>query len=394
MEQSADFVPLGSAHISGSEQSPSALINASLPTLRNHKRNVHTKSRGVIASVTPPVPEYSIKLSKLTPNQQRGLDWLSSAARDKFANSWEGVLSSWGVRPSHKGTCVILPEAWKAMDPKDIMESFQDYEHPTSSDDRATWGFRDHSTTMARAAAWFLEDWPRRGGDLDNFLGCGPFRPMDAFHLCHHDHCLVHITYEGADINQDRTNCCNEARILRHNGADIPEHCMSHSPPCLLQHAALTTFEVFRIQLFVLRSALGVEQPRPLPRPRYYKYPTHETQLPIKARLSAIKFDERDLATNPMTVKKYGKPDLICVFCTCLKAFSSIINLWSHYIRQHDAVSNDERLAEVKRTAALWDTYWTDHSEGGKNSPTKTKLRQVLAGNDFAWEDVLDWGLR
>ena len=48
---------------------------------------------------------------------------------------------------------------------------------------------------------------------------------MDGSHLCHHEHCIVHLTYESADTNLDRWNCCLEARFLRQEGRKVPEHC-------------------------------------------------------------------------------------------------------------------------------------------------------------------------
>lgn len=94
---------------------------------------------------------------------------------------------------------------------------------------------------------------------------------MDASHTCHHDYCLIHVTYKAADVNMSRQDCCREARRLRQqNAADVPEHCFisKHDPLCLMQHAALTTPEVYYIQFAVLRQAKGLETANPIPRPR------------------------------------------------------------------------------------------------------------------------------
>ena len=59
-----------------------------------------------------------------------------------------------------------------------------------------------------------------------------------------------------------------------------------------------------------------------------------------------------------------------------------------------DNVSTEARLAEVRRTADLWRTYWTKYSDGGKkDNPTMAKLRQI-EDPAFSWQDVLDWDLR
>lgn len=102
----------------------------------------------------------------------------------------------------------------------------------------------DHSVTMSRAVAWFSV-WPRRGIDLDILLGCGPFGAMEGSHLCNHESCIVpsHITWEAWQTNTDRQKCHRNARFLRSQGHPVPPSCKEHQPPCLLQHAALTTLE-------------------------------------------------------------------------------------------------------------------------------------------------------
>ena len=142
------------------------------------------------------------------------------------------------MKAGHRGTCVLLPEDWKAMDPVDLMTTFQNYKPPEGGSSRAWYSYADHATTVARAVAWYGH-WPRTGVELDNFLGCGPFKPMDGSHLCHHEHCIVHLIYESADINLDRWDCCLEARFLRQDGRVVPEHCGKHSPPCLMQVSRL-----------------------------------------------------------------------------------------------------------------------------------------------------------
>ena len=102
---------------------------------------------------------------------------------------------------------------------------------------------------------------------------------------------------------------------------------------------------------------------------------------------------------------RIGKPDLKCQFCSRIKAFKSIIALWSHLLHQHYKSSNEQTwskviveeqdlLEEIRHTASLWRMYWRDHSDGGKRrDPTMMKLNQV-AGEDFCMRTVLDWQLR
>ena len=203
---------------------------------RKRKRSTD-KGRTVDARLKTAVPTYLVKQSKKTKKtsgQQRGLEWLSASGKAHFDDNHEMLLAQWGVKAEHRGTCVLLPEDWKALDPIDLMTTFQNYKPPSRGSSRAWYSYSDHATSLARAAAWYGR-WPRTGVELDNFLGCGPFKPMDGSHLCHHEHCIIHLTYESADTNLDRWDCCLEARFLRQEGRQVPEHCGKHSPPCLMQ---------------------------------------------------------------------------------------------------------------------------------------------------------------
>ena len=59
-------------------------------------------------------------------------------------------------------------------------------------------------------------------------------------------------------------------------------------------------------------------------------------------------------------------------------------------------MNDDERLKEVLRGATLWRQYWDQYSDGGKyGNPTMVKLVQIeQQGENFGWQQVLDWGLR
>lgn len=182
------------------------------------------------------VPSYPIKRSKKHPRQQKGLRWLESDGKDKFDGDLKSLLAQWGVKETHTSTCVLCPEDWSAADPTRLMDLFSTEKCPRAGSGRLTYQYADHSTAYVRAIAWFKERyWPRKAAELDNFIGCGPYRPKDASHLCHHDDCVVHIAWEGAHINEERKDCCARARFIRGEGDPIPEHCDQHDPPCLMQ---------------------------------------------------------------------------------------------------------------------------------------------------------------
>lgn len=180
------------------------------------------------------MPIYEVKMSKRIRDQHRGLDWRTKIAQTTFNKSYESLLARWGVKSGHKGTCVLVPEDWKPLDPLDVMALFSRENMPSESSSRAWYSYSDHGTSLARALVWFSR-WPRTGLEHDNFMGSGPFKPMEASHLCHHGLCILHLHYEGAEVNQDREECRKEARRLRQDGAMVPTGCVKHNPPCLMQ---------------------------------------------------------------------------------------------------------------------------------------------------------------
>jgi hypothetical protein len=259
-------------------------------------------------------------------------------------------------------------------------------------------------TSLSRAIAWFADqDWPRNGLELDNFLGSGPYKPRQGSHLCHKHLCLIHVSFETAEDNKDRKECHLRAQFLRQEGLPVPKHCSKHDPPCLMQHAALTILEAFLVQFFVLRTAKGKAHLAPPQRPRWHRYSTLEYQLPLTFCQddSAVSLSPSEMVKE--VVHTEGKPELRCRFCSRIKAFKSIIALWSHYVHQHykstednawsqeiELVEDHYLLEEVRRTAELWRSYW-QHTDGGKHrDPTMIKLKQVAEDN-FTWKRVLDW---
>ena len=142
-----------------------------------------------------------------------------------------------GLKADHTGTCVIYPGDLKTIEPTTIAEQFHYEMTPLTSADRATYRLSDHTTTLARAVVWF-GSWPRKGRDLDNFIGCGNDSPMNGSHLCHQALCIVHVCYESSDINQDRKHCYKLALFLRQQSEIVPEFCDKHEPPCLMRSVA------------------------------------------------------------------------------------------------------------------------------------------------------------
>ena len=204
------------------------------PTIQPRSAAIHTCGRTLRAATRDPVPIYDVKTSKRFQSQQRGLDWLTGKAKTVFDERYETLLSSWGVKPGYQDTCIHVPDEWRLADPREIHARLGQQALPTSESSRAFYSYSDHTTTLARAKAWFSQ-WPRTGVQLDNFLDCGPFQAMDASHLCHHDHCIIHVIYEAAHTNIDRCECQRTAKRLRQEGKDVPEHCDKHEPPCLMQ---------------------------------------------------------------------------------------------------------------------------------------------------------------
>ncbi|KAL8840125.1 MAG: hypothetical protein Q9170_001473 [Blastenia crenularia] len=201
---------------------------------RKRKASYEDYNRLVKARRLCSVPKYPVKTTKDEEPQIKAQEWLISKARRAFEETYTALLAGWGVQREHRGTCVLVPGDWQALEPLVLMDLFSAEKCPVFNATRLSYRHADHNTTFARAVAWFSQ-WPRRGIELDNFIGCGPFKAQDASHLCHHDQCIVHVVYEGADTNQDRKQCHEAAQFLRNERERIPATCELHNPPCLLQ---------------------------------------------------------------------------------------------------------------------------------------------------------------
>lgn len=179
------------------------------------------------------LPSYDIRVCKKAA-QIKALPWLHQPAKIKYDETYRHLLAPWWLSLRHTGTCLLLPQDWRFSDPLDLMALFAPDNCPSRNAARLWYSHANYGTTLARAKVWFDQLY-RTGLDLDIFIGCSEYKPMDASHLCHHGHCVIHVIYESADINQDRQNCCRRARFLRAEGRAVPNHCTLHEPPCMMQ---------------------------------------------------------------------------------------------------------------------------------------------------------------
>lgn len=200
------------------------------------KRSLPPTDRVLRAQFAPPIPQYQVKRSRIEAGQQKAIAWLGTPAKTDYDRVYANFVGRFGgVNPSHRGTCVLCPEDLRAVDPASLVDLVDPRRLPAGNSPRLTYRYSDHTTDFARATGWFNGPWPRTGVQLDNLIGCGLFEPMDASHLCHQEHCLVHLTYEAAHTNQDRKQCAAGARSARRAGTEVAARCSRHNPPCLLQ---------------------------------------------------------------------------------------------------------------------------------------------------------------
>ncbi|EXJ62437.1 hypothetical protein A1O7_02872 [Cladophialophora yegresii CBS 114405] len=236
----------------------------------------------------PPVPAYPIRDAQ---REAVGADkfeiWGTDVGRDRFLRDQQILLASWGVTPSQSSACVLVPGMWSHADPERLLERFDMHTLPPNSVSRL-W--------LSRAAAWFAE--PRRGVDIDNFFGDGPFMPMQGSHRCHHPHYVnpTHAVYDPAHTNSEREYYRNAAREFRRYGFDAPPFCDRHDRPCLMRQAALTTTEAYIIQFVNLCEAKGKPLPFDVPgKPPKHEFPTFETKLPVSFSSSSAAIASQDL---------------------------------------------------------------------------------------------------
>ena len=180
------------------------------------------------------IPMYDMRQSRRTLDQPKALYWLTQEAKLKFDKSYETILTAWGRTVRQTGTCLLVPKDWRFSNPLNLMALFNFDNVPSPSASRAWYSFADHGTFLIRVMVWFSKS-SRTNLDLDVFLDCAPYKSMDASHLCHHEHCIVHVVYEPADINLDRLRCCRRARFLRTEKRPVLYRCEIHDPSCMMQ---------------------------------------------------------------------------------------------------------------------------------------------------------------
>ncbi|KAL2075898.1 hypothetical protein VTL71DRAFT_841 [Oculimacula yallundae] len=354
-----------------------------------------TRKRKLIVKI--PYPTYQVKRSKKEPKQQCAIDWLKMSAKQHFETKYDRILGKWGAKHGHWGTCILSTADWQALDPLELASIFNYANCPPAKSDRLLYTFGDHSTALSRAVAWFADaHWPHRAGELDVFLGAGPFEAMDGSHLCHQSTCIVHLVYESAFLNLSRKACHELAQHLRRQGEAVPIHCSDpdHDPPCMMQHAALTTYEAYLIQFSILRKAKGLPPIAEPPRPRRHTYNTFEYQLPVLFCGNQSSFDTEDL--NPsQPIEEDLKPELVCQLCTKIKAFTSIVAAWSHIVHKHAGGEPEHLTREISRITIKWKEYWARHPNGSgpRNAKTLAMMAEV-DGPHFSWDTVLAWNLK
>ena len=362
--------------------------------------STRTRHGGSVDGEIPYVPEYRAIRSRKGWNQMKAIEWMTEAGKKRFDTRQDALLGRWGVSAQHDGTCVLVPASWSDLDPRDLVEDFSYGKCPPSGPDkRLSFAMSDHAATWARAASWFDSgSWPWTGAAFDNFVGIGPYRPMDGSHLCHHGACINqhHLKYEDSGINAGRNRCLYAAQDIRLSGLDVPQRCARHQPPCLLQHAALTPFEVYSIQFSIFRMANGLPPVEGVRQPSDHPYPTFEYQLPLSFADCSVNVDPSNLivAKSQPVTSSTQVPILSCRFCTRVTTYRRITALWCHIRDKHTMINNQERLEEILRTGS----YWRDHYECqrtlghaiNRSDPTWLKLEQMKK-KDFSWDVVLTW---
>lgn len=348
-------------------------------------------------------------------DQQKAVDWLRGTARDAFLESHKARLAQWGLTPEHEGTCLLVGADWDSLDPMEILNTFLVDDCPRSEDTerRLKFNLFDHSPLYGRAIAWFLGRWPRRGVDLDQFLSGqdGPWQQLHGSHRCHHGYCIIanHLLYEDKERNFFRNTCKFGARKLRIYSKvfrsilpnfQLPKYCIEHDPPCLLQHAALTSVEAILIQFAVLRQARSLPPAGPVPRPADFepKFDTFEYQLPIQFGAPDIKVHPDHLAYSIKSATR-DEMEWRCTFChNARRRWGKITGLWAHLkSHHHDTKSKEERLEHVKRsTGEYLESIRSRRREGeyARNNPQVwNKLLQANAPT-FTWEVFSHWPLQ
>lgn len=160
------------------------------------------------------------------------------------------------------------------------------------------------------------------------------------------------------------------------------------------QHAALTTYERCLIQLAVYRQVYEAGCGSRPSRPRWHRYPTFESALPVEFLVEGPLSVQYDEATTVAAIgnSRIAKPALVCCFCPRIKAFDGVSAFWSH-LQRHEEVEGAQRLEEARRAARLWRAYGAKaKNTAPSQSTTSRRVAQVLDGNT-TWSDVRAWDI-
>ena len=271
----------------------------------------------------------------------------------------------------------------------------------------------DHSTTWSRASAWF-QSAPHSGLEFDNFLGSGPFVPMEGSHLCHKGLCVNphHSVYEDVRTNASRKQCHTTAQDMRRMGIPVPKFCANHpQDPCLLQvsrgilrgkvltksqHACLTVYESFLIQFSVMRRAKNMPDIAHPSRPGNHPFSTFETSLPLSFVDCAITADPANLTNCEIAISPKSTVLFHCKYCLVASSFKSVSGFWAHIRDGHPLVPIALRLEDVKHAGSIWRAAKEqDHSRGTLSNSDDTVWSQVgqMLETTFDWEVFCSWKL-
>lgn len=107
-------------------------------TGRKRKRSFHN-DRIIRARQFPRAPTYEVKQSQVTPGQQKAILWLSQSGKRDLDEVKANFLGRWGgVKPTYQGTCVLCPEAFRAVAPSSLVHLTDLKQFPSRDSDRLT----------------------------------------------------------------------------------------------------------------------------------------------------------------------------------------------------------------------------------------------------------------
>ena len=187
---------------------------------------------------------YDVKMFKQALSQSKTLKWFTQVTKEKFDNAYEILLARWEVTIRHTKTCVLVSKEWRFSNSLDLMTLFDFDNYFMTCSSRAWYFYVNYETTLARVKVWFVKS-SRTSLDFDVFLNCESYKLMNASHLCHHEHCIIHVIYEAANINQSRQKCYRRARFLREEKRLILNCCTTHNSSCMMQVSIHNHFYVF-----------------------------------------------------------------------------------------------------------------------------------------------------